>query len=224
MYRYRLGMTAAVTGLVVGDAPELWRELGFTVDGDGCTVGGVRITLTGEGRGLRSWTLDDVTLADDGRLDGLRTAVAPAPDGPSPVHPNGVSAIDHVVVWTPDHDRTLEALTAAGFELRRTTGLLEQYGTKIKQAFFRPPGAIIEVVGPPEPDGDPPGRAGFFGIAFTSDDLDATAAHLGDRLKPAKDAVQPGRRIATLASTAGSGVPIAIMSSHSPDHDEDLRP
>jgi len=44
------------------------------------------------------------------------------------------------------------------------------------------------------------------------------------RLKPAKDAVQPGRRIATLAGSAGSAVPIAVMSPHVPGMDEDLQP
>jgi catechol 2,3-dioxygenase-like lactoylglutathione lyase family enzyme len=203
-------MVAAVTGLTVGDEPELWRELGFVVDGNMCTVGAIRVTLTGEGRGLRAWGLHDATLDGD-RVDGLRTTLEPVPD-PGPIHPNGITEVDHVVVWTPDHDRTLEALASCGFELRRTTGILEAYGDKVKQAFFRPPGTIIEVVGPPEPTGDPPGRAGFFGIAFTSADLEATAALLGDRLKPAKDATQPGRRIATLASSAGSTVPFAIMS------------
>lgn len=204
-------MVAAVTGLVVGDAPELWEELGFSVEGDTCTVGAIRIRLTGEGRGLRAWALDGVTIEGD-RVDGLRTSVEPPPSTPARPHPNGIAEVDHVVVWTPDHDRTLAALTGSGFELRRSTGILEMYGSKVRQSFFRPPGTIIEVVGPPEPEGDPPGRAGFYGIAFTSSDLDATAAHLGDRLRPAKDATQPGRRIATLAAAAGSTVPFAVMS------------
>jgi hypothetical protein len=43
-------------------------------------------------------------------------------------------------------------------------------------------------------------------------DLDATAAALGERLGAVKDAVQPGRRIATLRRQAGAGVPLAFMS------------
>ena len=43
-------------------------------------------------------------------------------------------------------------------------------------------------------------------------DLDATARYLGDRLHPAKGAVQPGRRIATLDRGAGSTVAMAFMS------------
>jgi hypothetical protein len=58
--------------------------------------------------------------------------------------------------------------------------------------------------------GSEPAR--FYGIAFTVDDLDATAALLGDRLGRVKDAVQPGRRIATLRREAGAGIPLAFMS------------
>jgi hypothetical protein len=80
----------------------------------------------------------------------------------------------------------------------------------MQQAFFKLGEVILELVGPKEPSGD--GALRFYGLAWTVRDLDATAAFLGDRLKPAKDAVQPGRRIATLASTAGSTVPHAFMS------------
>jgi hypothetical protein len=48
---------------------------------------------------------------------------------------------------------------------------------------------------------------------MTVSDIDACAALLGDHLGPVKDAVQPGRRIATLRHEAcGLTVPIAFMS------------
>ena len=57
------------------------------------------------------------------------------------------------------------------------------------------------------------GPAGFFGLAFTSADLDATKALLGDGIGEPKDAVQPGRRIATLRhKTFGISIGTAIMS------------
>jgi hypothetical protein len=43
-------------------------------------------------------------------------------------------------------------------------------------------------------------------------DLDALAARLGDHLGRIKDAVQPGRRIATLSGAAGLGEAVAFMS------------
>ena len=50
------------------------------------------------------------------------------------------------------------------------------------------------------------------GISFLVADLDATAAFLGDLLGTPRDAVQPGRRIATLGREAGLGPAIAFMS------------
>jgi hypothetical protein len=43
-------------------------------------------------------------------------------------------------------------------------------------------------------------------------DLDQTAHALGDLLGTPRDAVQPGRRIATLRAEAGLGPAIAFMS------------
>jgi hypothetical protein len=84
----------------------------------------------------------------------------------------------------------------------------------MRQVFFRPGEAIIELVGPPTPEGTAPAR--FFGLAFTVADLDATAAYLGEHLGQPKDAVQPGRHIATVRSAAGLGVPVAFMTPEPP--------
>ena len=43
-------------------------------------------------------------------------------------------------------------------------------------------------------------------------DLDALAERLGDDLGTPRDAVQSGRRIATLRESAGLGVPVAFMT------------
>ena len=56
-------------------------------------------------------------------LDGLpwraAAAVASAPPASRAAHPNGAVGIDHVVVVTPDFDRTAAALDTAGLGLRR---------------------------------------------------------------------------------------------------------
>ena len=45
------------------------------------------------------------------------------------------------------------------------------------------------------------------------DDLDAACDLIGpDRISPPKDAVQPGRRIATVRSDAGLEIPVALMT------------
>ena len=58
-----------------------------------------------------------------------------------------------------------------------------------------------------------PGPASFWGLALTVADIDAAAALLGEHLGPVTDAVQPGRRIATLRHEAvGIPVPVAFLS------------
>jgi hypothetical protein len=120
-------------------------------------------------------------------------------------HPNGTISIDHLVIRTPNLPRTVDAFQEAGLLYRRTRD-----AGRVHQAFFRAGEVILEIVGPPDPAGD--GPAQFYGLAFNVVDLDDTAKYLGDRLHPAKEAVQPGRRIATLDKGAGSSVAIAFMS------------
>ena len=46
------------------------------------------------------------------------------------------------------------------------------------------------------------------------DDLDAAYELIGsDRISPPKDAVQPGRRIATVRADVGLGLPVAPMTT-----------
>lgn len=204
-------MPPRLVSLLVADPPEAWADLGFTVADSGSTVGGVHHELSGgPGKGVLSWSLDGVTLpGGSGDLDGLPTAVAAPPDGDEHPHPNGVVEIDHLVVATPDMDRTVAAFEQAGMRaLRRREA--EAYGSAMVQTFFRLGPVVLEVVGKPEPQGDGPAR--FFGLAFTVADLDATAAYFGERLHAPKEAVQPGRRIATLDNTAGTSVAMAFMS------------
>lgn len=198
--------------LRVAAEPGAWAAAGFTVDGDGrCRIGPTDVALTGGAGGITGWTLDGAIPSDDG-IDGLVTAVAPARLADAPVHPNGAVAIDHVVVSTPDTARTFEALEAAGFELRRVrdAGTIER---PLRQGFLLLAEALLEVVGPPEPTaGSDHEPAAFWGMTLVSDDLDATAAVLGERLGAVRDAVQPGRRIATVRREAGLGVPLAFMT------------
>ena len=120
-------------------------------------------------------------------------------------HPNGAIGLDHVVVTTPDFDRTSAALAAAGMPLRR----VREAPGGFRQGFRRLGPAILELV---EARDAPPGPADFWGLVVIVSDLDALAERLGDRLGAAKPAVQPGRRIATLRSSAGLGEPIAFMT------------
>jgi catechol 2,3-dioxygenase-like lactoylglutathione lyase family enzyme len=203
--------------LTVADAPEAWRECGFAVEGDTCVLGDVRIRLAGPkgtGKRLLGWSLRGVAAGAE--LDGLATAPSERPPPASaPAHPNGVVAVDHVVAVTPDLDRTVAALAAAGLDLRRIRDEPTPAGAP-RQAFFRIGQPILEVVQePPEAieraGGDHP--AFFWGLAFVAPDLEATAAHLGPgRVGEIRPAVQPGRLIATVRRAAGLAVPIALLT------------
>ena len=206
--------------LVIADEPAAWSALGFAVEGDACRVGSVPFRLAGRsaGRGLVGWTLSGI--AGD-QLDGLPTkrvggAAAQDPTSDPPPHPNGVTALDHVVAITPVLDPTVAALEAAGLDLRRIREEPTPAGAP-RQAFFRLGDVILEVVQAPEDaierSGGPDGPAFFWGLAFKAADLDATVAFLGEgQCSPARPAVQPGRRIATLRRAAGLSVPVALLT------------
>jgi hypothetical protein len=194
--------------LDVAADPDAWRALGFVVDDDGvCAVDGVTIRLGSAGRKISGWALADVPGGVE--VDGLPTVPPPLSPAMAASHVNGTVALDHLVVMSPDPDRTIKALAAHGVEPRRQRHT-DQYGPPFTQTFFRLGRPILELIGPAAPAGSEPAR--FYGIAFTVKDLDATAALLGDRLGRVKDAVQPGRRIATLRREAGAGIPLAFMS------------
>lgn len=113
--------------------------------------------------------------------------------------------MDHLVVLTPDFDRTAQELTRAGMPLRR----IREAGPNVRQGFRRLGPAILELVEAPQPE---PGPAGFWGLVVVVSDLDALVARLGDRVGAVKPAVQPGRQIVTLRSSAGLSEAVAFMS------------
>jgi catechol 2,3-dioxygenase-like lactoylglutathione lyase family enzyme len=193
--------------LHVGDSPDAWCSIGFDVDEDGCCrVGSVRIRLGDGGTGITGWTLRDVP-ADVTDVDGVPTGGSAAPPSEATTHANGVTRIDHLVFMTPDLPRTAAAVVALGLDVRR-----ERDAGPFQQVFFRLGEVILELVGPV--DGGP-GPASLWGITFAVDDLDETAALLGDRVGRVKDAVQPGRRITTLrGKELGISPAIAFMSEH----------
>ena len=199
--------------LTVTDEPAAWEALGFTVADGICVLGDVRVRLAGAsaGRGLAAWSLRDLASAE---LDGLRTAVSTRERPTAVAHPNGVVGIDHVVAITPDLERTVASLEAAGMALRRIREEPTPAGAP-RQAFFRLGAPVLEVVQEPEEAVERGGRdrpAFFWGIALTCPDLEATVAGLGDRVGDVRPAVQEGRRIATLRRSAGLSLPVALMS------------
>ncbi|MEO7429613.1 MAG: VOC family protein [Acidimicrobiales bacterium] len=213
-------MAVTIDEILVGDPPSAWEAAGFAVDDDGtCRIGTVRVRLMGRDGGKRilGWSLRDAPAARlaDGRLDGLPTTSSTSTPAAPATHPNGATHIDHVVLLSPDLARTTAALATLGIEPRgeRET---ESYGAPMRQVFFRLDEVILELVGGTEAgEGDP----GFFGLAITVADLDAASALLGEHLGDAKDAVQDGRRIATLRHRdLGMSVATALMSPEPRDN------
>ena len=203
----------AVVGIEIADEPDAWRAAGFAVDGNRAQVGGIALELVGRagGKRMRSWTWH--ALAGDGPIDGLVTHRGDPPTTPPGAHPNGATVLDHIVVVTPRLDRSVTAFEARGLDVRRVRHT-DQYGPAFRQVFFRGGETIVEMIGPDEPPADDERSAHFYGLAFTVADLDAAAEVLGDGLGHVKDAVQPGRRIATLRHDRYDiSVPIALMSA-----------
>jgi len=208
-------MAPTIDELTVADGPEVWAALGFEVEGEVCVLGDVRIHLAGNtaGRGLSGWSLREV---EGGDLDGLATTHSDRePPAERPAHPNGVTALDHVVAISPDLERTIAALRGAGLDLRRIREEPTPAGAP-RQAFFRLGAAILEVVQEPpeaiERGGGADRPAFFWGLAFLAPEIDATVAGLGDRAGEVRAAVQPGRRIATLRRSAGLSLPVALIT------------
>lgn len=208
-------MGVTIDAITVGDPPEAWEAAGFAVDPDGtCRVGRVRIRLVGRegGKRILGWSLRDVpdgALAD-GTLGGLPTTASTDEPCEPAEHAIGATYIDHVVLLSPDLHRTAAAIEAIGVA-RRGERDTTSYGAPMRQVFFRLGEVIVELVGAPDAAGE--GDPGFFGLALTVSDLDGAKARLGEHLGDVKDAVQEGRRIATLRHRdLGMSVATALMT------------
>jgi hypothetical protein len=181
-------------GLVVADEPATWEALGFALDGDTVHLGGVAIRLAGRGagEGIVGWRVSQGMAAEPG-------AARP--------HPNGAVAVDHVVAMTGDLDRTLAALAEVGEQPRR----IRDAGGGVRQAFFVLETALLEVVA----TDDGPDQMRLWGVTLVVSDIDALADRLGPLLGEGRDAVQPGRRIATLREEANVNTRVAFMTPRS---------
>ncbi|MGV0837337.1 VOC family protein [Mycolicibacterium thermoresistibile] len=214
-------MTVTLVELRVADPADAWRRAGFSVDDAGmCRVGAVRIRLLGSGgghiggRGIVGWSLNGLPADAPPDLDGVPTTECAENPADPPAHANGVTSIDHVVLMSPNLERTVSALGAVGVHPRRTRDA-QLGGAPIRQVFYRLGEVILEVVGAPEATGD--GPATLWGLTYTVADIDATAAFFGAATAPVKDAVQPGRRITTVRNLElGMSVRTAMISAPYP--------
>ena len=200
-------MTAVVEITVAGNA-DAWSAIGLHVVDNQAVVGGILLRFVDGPPAVQSWTLADLP-APVTDIDGLATIAASEPPATPTVaadHPLGIVGFDHLVVMTSSLERTCDAIAAAtGEPLKR----IREAGP-IRQGFHRLGEMIVEVVENAQVTGN---TAGFWGFVWNVADLDAAADKLGaDVLTPPKTAVQPGRLIATVRSSAGLEIPMALMT------------
>ena len=208
-------MTARIDWIVVGGPAEPWQRLGLVAAGedeDGCQLvplfgTGIEIDTTGR-PGLRRLVLSGI---DDQltNIDGVPIEVRDVAPPMFADHPLRVSHLDHVVIVTDDLARTCGAIAdVTGAPLKRV-----REAGDIRQGFHRVGGSgglIVEVV---ERSGLEPDSASLWGFVIVVDDIDEACRALGtDVISAPREAVQPGRSIATVRSEVGLGVPLALMS------------
>lgn len=187
--------------VVAGDAAP-WEALGFHVAGDVIAFDNGAIELDPAERGPLGLRVAGLQV-DAVDVDGVAVwAGEPIAAGE---HPNGCYELDHVVIVTPSIERTSAAIAdVLGLPQRR----IRETPT-VRQAFHRfdARGCIIELVERAEAE-----RASLWGLVVNTSDLDGMVERAGGLIGLPRDAVQPGRRIATVRHHAGVGCALAIMS------------
>lgn len=198
--------------LIIGGSRANWSRVGITFSESGIyLIGDVALRIDETlPPGLHAWSLsnsDPIISA----IDGIPTSVVEQALMTETRHSQEFAlealSIDHVVVNTPDLERTSRALhDATGSELKR----IRDAGNGMRQGFHRLGGIIVEIVSAPSM---PAGGAALWGFVLNVADVNAVAAYLGpDVLSPPKPAVQKNRLIATFRGSVGLGVPLALMS------------
>ena len=204
--------SARIGELVIGGSRANWAQVGISFSHEGVFAIGEVLLRIDEALppGMHSWALSNIdsTVVS---IDGISTTGNVANDRIEHNDAQGFVltplGVDHVVVNTPDLERTSLALhEATGAELKR----IRDAGNGVRQGFHRLGDVIIEIVSAPSM---PPGNASLWGFVLNVADVHEVAAYLGpDVLSPPKPAVQKNRLIATFRGAVGLGVPVALMS------------
>jgi len=204
--------SARVEWLTVAGDPDAWRSIGLTVSAEGLVpLFGTSLRIVSPDNhdgalGLIGWAFSGIP--DVGDVAGFPTDVVDAGSPVFAAHELGASQLDHVVIFTGSMDGVSDAIEArTGCERKRVRDLGE-----MQQGFHRVGrgGLIVEIVQHADRDR----TTEMWGLVMIVDDLDAACALLGsERVSQPKDAVQPGRRIATIRPEVGLGTAVALMST-----------
>ena len=204
--------SARIGELVIGGSRANWAQVGINFSQDGVfAVGEIALRIDESlPAGLHSWALTNVDSTISS-IDGILTTevLIDSQQSKNETHEFVLKPLgmDHVVVNTPDLERTSGALhNATGAELKR----IRDAGNGMRQGFHRLGDVIVEIVSVPSM---PAGDASLWGFVINVADVNAVAAYLGpDVVSPPKPAVQKNRLIATFRGAVGLGVPVALMS------------
>jgi len=204
-----------LASITVADPPAAWAAAGFRVDDGEARVGGVRVVLAGPdaGRGVVGWGLRGLAADAPDDLDGLPVERVDERPRPPDDHPCGAVGVDHVVLLTEDLTRTVEAVERLGLRLRRERDHRGADGRPVQQAFFRAGEVIVEVVAPADAVDEPRPGVRTFGLAVVVLDFDVARRAMAGALSDVRDAVQPGRQVATVRGRElGLSTPLLLIS------------
>jgi hypothetical protein len=204
--------SARIGELVIGGSRANWAQVGINFSQDGVfAIGDIALRIDESlPAGLHSWAFTNIDSTISS-IDGIPTTevLIDSQQSENETHEFVLKPLgmDHVVVNTPDLERTSGALhNATGAELKR----IRDAGNGMRQGFHRLGEVIVEIVSAPSM---PAGDASLWGFVINVADVNAVAAYLGpDVLSPPKPAVQKNRLIATFRGAVGLGVPVALMS------------
>lgn len=205
---------------------DAWRRIGFSdaliSQPDGSMVSVISIAGLGfrflpelsspsaTGSCVTGWTIVS-DRQEISTVDGVTTRVISEPlGGFDRKHELQVQSIDHIVITTGSLDRTCGAIAE---QLSLPLKRIRDAGHGVRQGFHRAGSIILEIV--ERPDLAPETAAEIWGVVFVVEDLDGAVTWLGpDAIGAPRDAVQSGRRIASMKKDVGLGLPVALMSPH----------
>ena len=200
-----------LTELLLPGAASAWEKIGFAPREGAFQLGEVTCGVGADGP---SWAFDQGGDMPDA-LCGIATAESAArqAEGDPSEQPNGAFKIDHVVVVSEAPSQTKAALERFGL-IGKGARSFGSGDAERSQCFFWSGELLIELVGPAAEKADASPLARIWGVTFVVDDFAPLLALAEGLVAGPRDAIQPGRQIATVATQLELGVELAFMSPY----------